>query len=540
MRELRELEMQRLALQRRFDQAKTASDRNRFGQFATPPKLAEEILRLARAELPSHEKVRFLDPAFGTGSFFSALLRVFGPTRVAAAEGFEVDQELATPSLALWRSMGLRLNLKDFTTAQPPKSGELFNLIICNPPYVRHHHLRPPEKRRLRKMSEACSGLRLGGLAGLYGYFLLLAHAWMAEEALAVWLIPNEFMDVNYGVPLRRYLASKVRLLRVHRFAPEDVQFSDALVSSSVVCFRRSAPEQKERVIFSIGGTLAEPKISSAIRIVALRPEVKWNNCLNQKPTEKFREVTISDFFETKRGLATGDNNFFILSKEEITKHRLPMRFFRPILPSPRYVKCDEILADENGDPLLQRQLFLLDCSLKEQDAREQYPTLWEYLESGKPSVSGRYLCKTRLPWYSQENRPAATFLCTYMGRSSPRGGKPFRFLLNRSRATAANVYLMLYPKPALTRALDANKGLAAEILKVLNQLSPKALCLEGRVYGGGLYKLEPRELGNVAAGGIARLLGWPSQRTGVQLDLLSARDESGANDESPVLNPSS
>ena len=42
-------------------------------------------------------------------------------------------------------------------------------------------------------------------------------------------------------------------------------------------------------------------------------------------------------------------------------------KMFRPILPSPRYVPDNEILADRAGNPVLERQLFLLDCRLPEE-----------------------------------------------------------------------------------------------------------------------------------------------------------------------------
>src|SRR5438105_4695499 len=44
-----------------------------------------------------------------------------------------------------------------------------------------------------------------------------------------------------------------------------------------------------------------------------------------------------------------------------------------------------------------------------------------------------------RLPWYAQEKRAPAPFLCTYMGRAQ-NGRKPFRFLWNQSRALASNL----------------------------------------------------------------------------------------------------
>jgi adenine-specific DNA-methyltransferase len=522
MEELTRLEEQRLALQERCDRNKTQGERNRLGQFATPPDLALGILALAKTILRTGQQVRFLDPAFGTGSFFSALLRTFGPECIAAAEGFETDPHYGEPARDLWRSSKLRLHISDFTRAEPPKNTERFNLVVCNPPYVRHHHLKAEEKARLRHMVQANSGVRLGGLAGLYCYFLLLADAWMTEDGIAVWLVPSEFMDVNYGVSLKRYLLSKVTLIRVHRFHPENVQFGDALVSSSVVCFRKTLLQTAHSVEFTFGGTLAHSRVSRIVPLSALRAESKWTGHPAPGAQENAARVTLSDFFTIKRGLATGDNKFFILTREQIKQNHLPMTFFRPILPSPRYLSSDEINADEDGNPMLKQQVFLLDCRVPERELGEKYPALWRYLETGKSDVARRYLCRSRSPWYSQEQRPAALLVCTYMGRANARGGRPFRFILNHSRATAANVYLLLYPKPVLAQALEVKSDLARKIWNLLNELSPQMLLGQGRVYGGGLHKLEPKELGNVPADEIARLLRLPMERTGVQLDLLS------------------
>jgi hypothetical protein len=71
---------------------------------------------------------------------------------------------------------------------------------------------------------------------------------------------------------------------------------------------------------------------------------------------------------------------------------------------------------------------------------------------------------------------------------------------LNHSKATAANVYLLLYPKSVLARAIDRDQSVLRRVWEALNNLSPKAIPREGRVYGGGLHKLEPNELGNVDA----------------------------------------
>jgi adenine-specific DNA-methyltransferase len=498
------LERERTELQERLDAQKTQAERNRLGQFATPAALSRDILKYATTLFPLDEKVHFLDPAIGTGSFYSALRAVFPADRVAEALGFEIDPEYAAAA-NIWKRSGLTVEFGDFTQAKPAAR---FNLVICNPPYVRHHHLDNGEKSRLQLHTQQASGLKVNGLAGLYCHFLGLAHAWMTEGGVAGWLIPSEFMDVNYGLAVKRYLLDRVTLLHIHRFDPNDVQFADALVSSAVVWFRKSPPPRDHAVNFTFGRTLLEPKISRSVPVRDLAREPKWTRFPVARATRRSDVPTISDFFQIKRGLATGHNGFFILSEEEITSQGLPMEVFKPILPSPRYVAEDEVTADKNGIPKIERRRFLLDTRLAEDEIKSRYPALHSYLEGGKTSgLHKRYLCQHRSPWYSQEVRPPAPIVCTYLGRGDVKSGRPFRFILNHSLATVANVYLAMYPTPSLARAMARDSGLIRRIWKTLNAITPDRLLSEGRVYGGGLHKLEPSELASVPVPELADLL---------------------------------
>lgn len=235
------IEERRQQEQTRLDSLRTAPDRNKWGQFATPPALALSLAQYAHA-LMGKTPVHFLDPAIGTGSFFSAASQAFGEKHIAAATGIELDPLFAKAAAALWGGRGLQVVRGDFTKQDVP--GERFNLVLTNPPYVRHHHLPAADKDRLKAQLARSLPLEISGLAGLYCYFMLLCHDWMEEQGLAMWLIPSEFMDVNYGVTLRRYLTEHVTLLHIHRFCPTDVQFTDALVSSAVVVFRKAPPRQ--------------------------------------------------------------------------------------------------------------------------------------------------------------------------------------------------------------------------------------------------------------------------------------------------------
>lgn len=499
------LESERLVLQSRLDSEKSALERNRLGQFATPTALAREIVAYGIRLLGEGAGIKMLDPAVGTGSFVSAALATAPTGRLRAAVGYEIDPHYGEPARALWTGQKLDLRLEDFTKADPAP-GDLANLVICNPPYVRHHHMGKVAKEDLQARAEAACGVRINGLSGLYCYFLGLSHRWMESDAVAGWLIPSEFMDVNYGRQLKEYLLNKVELIHIHRFDPSDVQFSDALVSSAIVWFRNRKPAVRQAVTFSFGGTLSDPTLSREVSMEELRHERKWTRYPASTGASPKATVTLGDLFTVSRGLATGDNGFFIMTREQIAARGLPMACFTPVLPGARHIDGDEIEADAEGLPLVRKPLFLLDTKLSEDVLAERHPALWDYLQTGRDGddpVAERYLCRNRKRWYAQENRPAAPIICTYMGRSRD-GAKPFRFILNHSRATASNVYLMLYPKPVLAGALGRDPSLLRRVWTFLNGISAEELLGNGRVYGGGLHKLEPKELRNVSILGLA------------------------------------
>ena len=177
----------------------------------------------------------------------------------------------------MWADAGLELVCGDFTrvVANSP-CPTAPNVILANQPYVRHHHMNREDKERLQGLTFKMTGVEVNGLADLYVYFVLLATAWMEDGGVAAWLIPSEFMDVNYGAALKGFLADRVTLIRAHRFDPDDVQFGDALVSSVVLVFRKMPPAAAHATLFTFGGTLAEPHARDLIPREQLRESRKW------------------------------------------------------------------------------------------------------------------------------------------------------------------------------------------------------------------------------------------------------------------------
>lgn len=505
---LQQAEAARTSRQARLDGERSAKERNVSGQFATPTSLARDVMRHALT-LHTRDDIDFLEPSCGTGAFFSALLTETGGThhRVRSASGVELDARFAETATEMWGPHGFDVVNGDFFDTPMPR-GQV-SLLVANPPYVRHHHLPGGTKRSLAARCRNELGIATSGLSGLYLYFLLLSHATMAPGCVAAWLIPSEFLDTNYGSALRRYLAERVTVSRIHRFDPEGTQFDDALVTSCVVTFTNTPAPAGHLVEFTEHGTVCSPGTVRAVPQHTLNPDVKWSPLFNPAPVAAGLgpRPRFDEFFTIKRGIATGNNKFFILDRDRVETLGIGRGNVTPILPSPKTLDVDIVRKGSRGYPANVKQIAVLTPKGTLQQLADSDPALAEYLGGADEKTLNSYLVSKRSPWYKMEHRDPAPFLLSYMGRSGGKSGRPFRFILNHSDAIATNMFLMLYPKGALKDAIGSGRVGLGAVFEGLRGVSAEALVGGGRVYGGGLRKIEPGELAALDATPVADLI---------------------------------
>lgn len=490
---MNERELQRQNLQKILDSQKTLAERNILGQYSTPYKLASLICKKIKS-LTGNRIDSVLEPAIGTGVFYSALTEEIAVDKFV---GYEIDEHYFNPSSLLWDKTNLQLYNQDFLSVQP---NEKFSLIISNPPYTRHHHISSERKTKIYKLIKDSYGIEISGLSGLYVYFMILSTAWLKEGGYSCWLIPSEFLTVNYGESLKKFLLNNVDLISIHSFTADDIQFDDALVSSSIVIFRNTKPSDN-KITFS-WGSLENPKTEISINRSELNPEKKWNESfLCNKIKDIADNVNLGTFFFIKRGIATGDNNFFIVDKDTVSKYDMPKDIIISVAPPPRKLNTD-IYTKEQAES---EGLYLFSCSLPIETIREKYKGLYEYIILGlENEVNLRSNCRHRELWYKCETREKSPILVSYMGRDN--GSSPIRFILNEANVTATNSYLMLYPKDEY-KYLFRDPSLTRAVWKTLSEIPKNILMAYGRTYGGGLFKWEPKELAAVPCPSLKKIL---------------------------------
>ena len=120
---------------------------------------------------------------------------------------------------------------------------------------------------------------------------------------------------------------------------------------------KNKKPSTDHKVKFTFGNTISQPLHEKEISIEILANEPKWTRFPTFSQRQETSTLKLGDFFKIKRGIATGDNKFFIIPREKIEQLNLPIEYFRPILPSPRYLDSVEIYADERGNPKIKKSV---------------------------------------------------------------------------------------------------------------------------------------------------------------------------------------
>jgi adenine-specific DNA-methyltransferase len=454
--------------------------RRQLGQVATPEPVAALMARWVMSAKPR----TVLDPAAGLGGLLAACRQLDGRAQLVGVErDVQTLQQAKTTA-----PRGAKLILADYLKS----NAGTFDGIIANPPYVKAHRLDYSETDW--RYFEEHLGTPLDRLTNLYALFLLKIWEDLAPGGRAAVILPAEFLNANFGEEIKERLVRAIRPAALVVFAPSLNLFAGALTTSAILFLdkARSAEaaswakrvdsiEDAEKFVGKLcAGTVGRAR-NGCLDLMTLNPRDKWLNLLLNGKTETDAASfpkRVGDYFGCSRGIATGANDFFSLSRAELRANHLTETHVEPCVT--KAVDADGLVfTREKFDALAasDRRCFLLNPSRNGQD-------LMRYLKVGEDrGIPQRHLPSHRPVWYLPENRAVADIWAAVFSRES------VKFILNTSGARNLTCFHGLYAKPGF-------EHLSPLMTLFLNSSAGRrSFSQVNRFYGDGLNKLEPKDV---------------------------------------------
>jgi hypothetical protein len=460
------------------------------GQFWTPNWVAEAMV----AYVANGNTREIFDPAVGAGAFFHAAKNIeLEIGRKLKLSGNEIDPDALQQAITsgLSQSDIEDVCLQDFTLFKPKNP---LPAIVANPPYLRHHRLDRETKDRLRRLSSDVLGFALDGRAGYHVYFLVHALSLLAKFGRLAFIVPADTFEGVFARKLWGWICAHFRLEAVVTFEPQASPFP-GVDTNAVVLLIKKAPPQKT-LLWARVQAGSTPDLKHWVLSNFNMPHAPSFTCENRAlaealqtglsrtpQEEKYRGPVLADYAKVMRGIATGDNEFFFLTRKKAEELNIPERYLLPAIGRTRDVETEVInqstlhYLDGKGRPTL-----LLSIDGKDQNTLPD--ELQSYLAYGRRlGLPGKALIKTRKPWYKMETRKPPPILFSYLGRSN------VRFIRNYACVMPLTGFLCVYPHQSGEESIE-------KLWQVLRHpQSVENLSKVGKSYGSGAIKVEPRAL---------------------------------------------
>lgn len=470
-----------------------ASLRKARGAFFTPEPIAEHLAAWA---IQNDSKAVVMDPTCGDGVFLLAAarrLRALGQTNDLESQLFGVDLHAASlgeaERLLSDESLDAHLIVSDFFELPTPdidgSAVPYVDAIVGNPPFIRYQE-HTGASRRHSYQAALKQGVRLNGLASSWAASLVHAAGFLKPEGRIAMVLPAELLTVGYAEPIRMWL--RQRFERVNLVMFERLQFQDAL-ADVVLLLAEGRGGCDSFSLWHVESAEDLAKIRPYMQLNVTPPESgKWTDILVPKAARGlYREVLarsfspLSAYGTSMLGAVTGANKFFVISEETRKKFGLNESQLVPVSPpgtrhlkAPAFSRAQWKQLRDAGEPVWLFRPDIDDVS----ESRIAYTAYGEMLE-----VDQGYKTQIRTPWWRPPQPAVPDLFFTYMSHNYP------RLVTNTARVGFLNSMhgMKLHPDaPAIAAA--------ALPYMCLNSVTMLGAEINGRSYGGGILKMEPRE----------------------------------------------
>ncbi|MDV0444364.1 Modification methylase Eco57IB [Methanocorpusculaceae archaeon Cs1] len=362
------------------------------GTFYTPLSLANYMIQYVFAR---HEIQTVLEPSVGNGIFLEGLTK-----QACAIDVVDIDHDaLNEISVKCYQNVSIiNENYLEYAYACEKK----YDLIIGNPPYVRKKYLSAHDREISRTLTDEYE-LSQTVFQNLWVSFILCSLRLLKEEGTIFFVLPFEFLQVQYPCQLRGELEKRFNTIEIITFEktpfPELEQDVCLVYLSNI---SKHDPEIKYKTVDSCEHFV--PVKEGQIK--RNKPLSKWSNAIlvddEMDMVNRLSALypTIASLGDTAPGIVTAANKFFILNKEKI--HDLNCKeHILPIIKKSSYLRNLLIINEMDFKRLDEdsEDVWFLNLANKSED---QFSSeLNEYLLSDvTQNIKSGYKCRHRVKWF--------------------------------------------------------------------------------------------------------------------------------------------
>jgi adenine-specific DNA-methyltransferase len=365
-----------------------------------------------------------------------------------------------------------------------------YSLIIGNPPYIKKNHLTEDQIKKCKDIYNQ-AGLKLNNVKNIWPAFLLASVMSLTENGILCFVLPSEFLQVNYTKELRNYILSKFQCIEIFAFT----QLIFDGIEQDVIAFIGAKKGNNRGISFyqvENLDNLSEIESSRKFNNIHRKTLDKWTNYILTDEElvfiENLREnlKPIKDYCEkVEVGIVTAANRYFIVNDETVNDYKLN-HFAKPLVSKGSFTRGRMRLTKQmiekirkSGKPV--NFIHFNDEPLSISDAHAL-----KYIRKGEEQdFHKRFKCNLRNHWYHVPSVWVSEGMFIKRTHLYP------RVLINEAGVYVTDSFYRINMKN--------NFKISDLVFSFYNTLTFVLAELEGRYYGGGVLELTPNEFKNLS-----------------------------------------
>ena len=457
------------------------------GSYYTPYRTIQFMKEYLAREHKIYGKV--LEPSVGDGRFLDAFEKEESIEKIVAVELIEEKVGQLKNRGYLEQVEIVADDFLDFAE----KTSEKYQLIIGNPPYI---NIKNMENNSKEKAKEICEKFQLPNslMQNMWVAFVLAAVSCLEREGTIFFVLPMEFLQVQYAEKIRLFLEEHFDTIHILSFKE---RMFPKIEQESCLVYLTNEFKNQPYINFKIYAQLDSDYPYYCSKIQRNKPLKKWTNAILSDEDidllnmidSKYKKV--SEVCEASPGIVTGANNEFILTKEQVEQlecHEFVLpTIAKSIIVNGQFILTQDVVEKigERGNRIYLLNLSHVDEKLLSKSLREYLTTIGEKQNAAEVKLKDRYKCRNRKPWY---------------GVPIVRNGDLFFFKrYDKIPRICVNETDLYTTDIAYNMRLDSAYDKESMAFCFYNSLTLTQCEFYGRYYAGGVSELTPSEFKRLA-----------------------------------------